>query len=124
MRYLEPEKFVKLMSDPEEAKKIFMTPALKTAMVTTGISWAVICVALTFAVQSYFAKLQKEAGRLGVMKAMEELQDDRIYADETPKSPTFQSSTVKKDVSVTAQNNLPPNIQNLLNSTKNNKIAV
>jgi len=121
----EPEKFIRLMNDPEEAKKIFMTPALKTAMLATGITWGVICTALTFAVQSYFAKLQKEAGRLGVMKAMEELQDDRIYADEQPKqNPAFQSSAVKKDASVTAQNNLPSNIQNLLNSTKDNKVAV
>ena len=113
------------MNDPEEARKIFMTPALKTAMLATGITWGVICTALTFAVQSYFAKLQKEAGRLGVMKAMEELQDDRIYADEQPKqNPAFQSSAVKKDASVTAQNNLPSNIQNLLNSTKDNKVAV
>lgn len=121
----EPEKFIRLMNDPEEAKKIFMTPALKTAMLATGITWGVICTALTFAVQSYFAKLQKEAGRLGVMKAMEELQDDRIYADEQPKqNPAFQSSAVKKDASVTVQNNLPSNIQNLLNSTKDNKVAV
>ena len=127
----EPEKFVKLMSDPEEAKKIFMTPALKTVMVTTGISWAVICVALTFAVQSYFAKLQKEAGRLGVMKAMEELQDDRIYADEQPKQTHNNQSSLlveqfmKKNESSEKINNLPPNIQNLLSSAKNeNKVAV
>lgn len=120
----EPEKFVKLMNDPEEAKKIFMTPALKTFITTAGISWGVICLALTFAVQSYFAKLQKEAGRLGVMKAMEELQDDRIYADETPKQIAFQSSNTKEKASISQQtNNLPPNIQKLLNSTKN-KVAV
>ncbi len=119
----EPEKFIRLMNDSEEAKKIFMTPALKTAMLATGITWGVICTALTFAVQSYFAKLQKEAGRLGVMKAMEDLQDDRIYADETPKSPTFQASVANSRVAQSS-NNLPPNIQNLLNSTKDNKVAV
>ena len=114
----------------EEAKKIFMTPALKTVMVTTGISWAVICVALTFAVQSYFAKLQKEAGRLGVMKAMEELQDDRIYADEQPKQTHNNQSSLlveqfmKKNESSEKINNLPPNIQKLINSSKDNKVAV
>lgn len=62
------------------------------------------------------------------MKAMEELQDDRIYADEQPKqNPAFQSSAVAtKDSKIETSNNsdLPLNIQNLLNSTKDNKVAV
>ncbi len=102
-----PEKFSKFIQDTDALKTIFMTPNLKKVLTAAGISWGVFTTGVMFAVQSYFAKLQKEAGKLGVMKAMEELQDERIYADKYPKEPT-NIQTIKNT-------NLPPNIQALLN---------
>ena len=121
-----PEKFAKFIQEDGALKQLLMTPELKRALTIVGISWGVFCTGLTFTVQSYFAKLQKEAGRLGVMKAMEELQDDRIYADENPKQKTsFQStSLLSQQKEINNNKNLPQNIQNLLNSTKNNKDTI
>lgn len=95
----EPKKFTNVILNPDEIKKCLYTPILKKTLQAAGISWGVFITAVIFAVQSYFAKLQKEAGRLGVMKALEELSDDRIYADEYPKVATTSEKTSRIDVS-------------------------
>ncbi len=109
----EPEKFIAFCAEPTKFKASFMTNSLRKVLRIAGISYGTFIIAMTFAVQSYFAKLQKEAGRLGVMKAMEELQDDRIYADVEPKLqiPAHQSTT-PADMS-----KLPDNIQKLLKTS-------
>lgn len=122
-----PEKAASLLSNPRAMNKVLMTPSLNRALKAAGISWGVFCIGITFAIQSYFAKLQKEAGRLGVMKAMEELQDDRIYADKEPKKSTVQTTSLlpqHQNNSNTNTSNLPSNIQKLLNANKNNQVAV
>lgn len=106
----EPQKFVLLLDSPDNLKSILMTKSVKKALLAAGISWGVFVTAVIFTVQSYFAKLQREAGRLGVMKAMEELKDDRIYADVEPKQPVLKGNN---QAFTTA--NLPDNIKNLLN---------
>lgn len=113
MAFAEPEKFIAFCKNPANFTSLFMTKSLKKVLWTAGISYGVFIMAITFAVQSYFAKLQKEAGRLGVMKAMEELQDDRIYADIEPKLQLLaQQNTKPIDMS-----KLPDNIQKLLKAS-------
>jgi len=62
---------------------------VKAGAITTG-GWTALSLGLTFALQSAFASTQKKAGRLGVMKALEELKDPAYYANE--KQISFKSN--------------------------------
>ncbi len=73
----EPDKFMQLLRNPSQFTQIFITPMV----VKAGIGVGVAGIGVSYAVLSYFAKLQKEAGRLGVMRAMEELKDPAFYAN-------------------------------------------
>ncbi len=109
----EPQKFAKMLENPQEFKNILMTKNLSMLLLASGISWGVFTTAVTFAIQSYFAKLQIEAGRLGVMKAMDELSDPTIYADETPKE--IQAGGESRYIPSAQPNaSIAGNIQNLL----------
>lgn len=84
-----PEQFIELLKNGQ-LKDIFITKGVKIAGGIAAGTWGAITLAVTFAVESYLAKLQKEAGRLGVMKALEELDDPLYYADiekNTPDTP-------------------------------------
>ena len=81
-----------------------MTPGLKKALAAAGISWTAFSIIMTYAVESWLADMQLKAGRLGVMKAMESLEDPRYYANierTTPAEPDTQqqpeNSAVKSD---------------------------
>ena len=50
-------------------------------MAALGVSWATLTLVLTYAFQSWLADMQLKAGRLGVMKSLEELDDSRYYAN-------------------------------------------
>lgn len=77
----DPQKVMQALQNPEGLRGIFLTKGLISIPAIAGASWAGLSLLATFAIESYLAKIQKEAGRLGVMKAMEELQDPLYYAD-------------------------------------------
>ena len=83
-----PYEVLNLMNDKGKLKDIFVTKGMTGAVAGASASWAALNFAVTFAIESYLAKLQKEAGRLGVMKALEELDDPLYYADVEPKKPS------------------------------------
>ncbi len=78
-----PDEFIKLVKTGKIAN-ILMTPGLKTALAAVGISWTVFTLAITYAIESWLADMQLKAGRLGVMKAIESLEDPRYYANVEP----------------------------------------
>lgn len=84
-----PDEFLQLLRSGKIGK-IFMTPGLEKAIAAAGISWAVFTLALTYAIESWLADIQLKAGRLGVMKAIEGLEDPRYYADIEPAKQTTQ----------------------------------
>lgn len=78
-----PDEFIKLVKSGK-AGQIFMTPGLKKALKIAGISFTTFTLAMTYAIESWLADIKLKAGRLGVMKAMEGLEDVRYYADIEP----------------------------------------
>ncbi len=64
--------------------KMFATPQLKKALAAAGITWTVFTAVMTYIVSSWLAELQLRAGRLGVKKAMDDLEDYRYYANVIP----------------------------------------
>ena len=77
----DPQKAMELLKDSKNIKNVLLTKGIKKIGAITAGTWAALNFVITFAIESYLAKLQKEAGRLGVMKAMEELDDERFYAN-------------------------------------------
>lgn len=65
-------------------KSILMTPGLKKALYIAGISWSAFSIIMLYIIQSYLSEIQLKAGRLGVMKALEELKDSAYYANIEP----------------------------------------
>lgn len=78
-----PDEFVKLVQSGKIGS-ILMTPSLKKALAVAGISWTAFSIIMTYALESWLADMQLKAGRLGVMKAMESLEDPRYYANIEP----------------------------------------
>lgn len=80
----------------------------KPTLVKTGIGVVIPPFALLFgglyALNNYFTSLQKKAGKVGIMKAMEELEDPRYFVD---KYPSFQSKPEPNK-------NLTPQMQRLM----------
>ena len=64
--------------------KMFATPQLKNALAAAGVTWAVFTAVMTYIISSWLAELQLRAGRLGVKKAMDDLEDYRYYANVIP----------------------------------------
>jgi hypothetical protein len=75
-----PDEFVSFIKNGG-LSKMFFTPEVKTAMASTGISWGVFVFVMTYAIESWLAEMQLKAGRLGVMKSLESLEDYRYYAN-------------------------------------------
>lgn len=86
-----PDEFVKLIQSGK-IKQLFITPNLQKALTAAGISWTVFSFVLTYAVEAWMADMQLKAGRLGVMKAMESLDDNAYYANVEPTETTFTSA--------------------------------
>ncbi len=81
---------------------------IKSALVTgtavkisalTGTTYAGLTLLLSYIIESAFASMQKKAGRLGVMKALEELQDPSFYADEETKQAVNNANTSQSTLS-------------------------
>lgn len=85
-----PDKFIQAARNGE-LYQAFMTSNLENTIAITTGSWAAISLLFTYALESAFASLQKSAGRLGVMKAIEELEDPSYYADNERKDADFGS---------------------------------
>ena len=88
-----PDEVLKLLSSGK-ITNIFITPELKKALVVAGISWTVFSVAMTYAVEAWLADMQLKAGRLGVMKAMESLNDTAYYANIEPTTESKRNENV------------------------------
>jgi len=76
-----PEKFMKALKSGELLTSFATKGIVKAGALATG-TWAAISIIFTFALESTFANIQKRAGRLGVMKAIEDLKDEKYYADD------------------------------------------
>ncbi len=75
-----PDEFMQLVEN-KKLGSILMTPSLTKALAVAGVSWTAFSIAITYAVEAIMADLQLKAGRLGVMKAMESLDDPKFYAN-------------------------------------------
>ena len=60
---------------------IYQTPSLQKAALAAGISWTVLNVIITYTIEAILADIQLKAGRLGVMKALDSLDDPAYYAN-------------------------------------------
>lgn len=67
--------------------KAFATPKLAVAAGAIGAGWFAINMLIGFTIESILANIQLKAGRLGVMKALESLEDPAYYANSEPKNP-------------------------------------
>lgn len=78
----DPSKFFKLLKDgPNAFTNAFLnTPTIKKLLLSGFLTWGLITTLCTYMIASFFAKLELQAGRLGVMKSFEELDDYRYYA--------------------------------------------
>lgn len=88
-----PDEFVELVKSGKVGQ-IFMTPGLKKALRTAGISFTAFTLIMTYAIESWLADIKLKAGRLGVMKAMEGLSDPRYYANIEPAQQPEQIQSV------------------------------
>jgi hypothetical protein len=75
-----PDEFVKLVSTGK-LKSIFMTPELQKTLTALGIAIPTFTLIITYTIESWLADMQMKAGRLGVMKSLEDLDDIRYYAN-------------------------------------------
>lgn len=98
-----PDAFMKLI-ETGKIKSIFMTPQLEKALTVAGISWTVFSFAMAYVIQAWLANMQLKAGRLGVMKAMESLDDPAYYANIEPTKNTVQTVQTKTSTTVSANN--------------------
>ena len=99
-----PDEFLKLVQSGG-ISSIFITPGLKKALITAGISWTAFSIAITYIVEAWMADMQLKAGRLGVMKAMEALDDPAYYANieptETANTKPQEQQTVQPSLNTT-----------------------
>ena len=115
-----PDEVLKLLSTGK-ITNIFVTPGLKKALAAAGISWTVFTVAMTYAVEAWLANMQLKAGRLGVMKAMESLDDPAYYANVEPATITnMQTNPINNSQNNKTNNSTTKDSSNLLEKLKKN----
>ena len=78
-----PDEFIKALKSGQLATA-FLTDSLVKTAVAVGISWTALNIAVIWIIQTWLADIQLKAGRLGVMKAIEALEDPAYYADIEP----------------------------------------
>lgn len=78
-----PDEFMKALKSGQLAAA-FLTDSLVKTAAAVGISWTALNIALIWIIQTWLADIQLKAGRLGVMKAIESLEDPAYYADIEP----------------------------------------
>lgn len=115
-----PDEFIKLVKSGKVGQ-IFMTPGLKTALSTAGISFTAFTLIMTYAIESWLADIKLKAGRLGVMKAMEGLSDPRYYANIEPVTKEISSNAKSIQSKEELEQEVQiPSMGNLLKNFKNN----
>jgi len=107
-----PDEFIKFISS-SKFKQAFLTPKLEKALAAASISWTAFVVIMTYTVEAWMADMQLKAGRLGVMKAMEGLDDPAYYANVEP-----THTAEKKSTSSTPATDAIKENQNLLDKFK------
>lgn len=95
-----PEKFIYFIQQGS-IKSILVTPSMKKTMAAIGVGWVAANFVVSYIIEQILADMQLKAGRLGVMKAMEALDDPAYYANieptetaqQKPASPVNNQST-------------------------------
>lgn len=103
-----PDEVMKLLNSGR-IKEVFNTPYLRKVMAALGLINTTVVGALTLFVSFILADLQLKAGRLGVMKAIESLDDPAYYAD---------LETVETNKTAQNETKTENNAMNLLKSIK------
>lgn len=78
-----PDEFIKMVGNGK-IFTVLLTPMLVKSAAAAGISWIALNIIVTWMIEAWLADMQLKAGRLGVMKAMEALEDPAYYADVEP----------------------------------------
>ena len=99
-----PEKFMQAVKNGD-LNKAFLTKSAIEVPAVAGSTYTALTILLTFITESIFASMQKQAGRLGVMKALEELKDVEYYANE--ETPNSISPTLASNQPAIPLNNIP-----------------
>lgn len=105
-----PDELMQLVMNGK-IKSIFMTPELQKTLAAAGITWTVFSILLTYTVEAIMADMQLKAGRLGVMKAMESLQDPAYYANIEPTETAAQKNSADTKTEASTMTKVPDNIQ-------------
>ena len=66
--------------------RFYQTEGFKKAVIAAGVSWTAVNLALIYTIESILADLKLKSGRLGVMKALDSLQDPAYYANIEPET--------------------------------------
>ena len=75
-----PDEFMQALKSGTLATSL-LTNGLVASAAAVGISWTALNIIIIWAVQTLLADMQLKAGRLGVMKAIESLDDPAYYAN-------------------------------------------
>lgn len=75
-----PDEFVAMMRNGK-IKGLLLTPELQNTLTILGIAYPTLTIIITYAIESWLANMKLKAGRLGVMKSLEDLDDNRYYAN-------------------------------------------
>ena len=75
-----PDEFIKCVKDGS-IYEVFKTPMIKKALIAAGVTWSAFTIGMAYLLEQWFADMQLKAGRLGVMKALDSLEDPRYYAN-------------------------------------------
>ena len=77
----DPVKFMNAFGNKRKMIDLFATKGVKITAFAIPAAWTGFTMLMTFTFESVLASMQKKAGRLGVMKGLQELDDNRYYAD-------------------------------------------
>lgn len=94
-----PDEFIETIKS-NQALSLFVTPQLKKAMAVAGVGWLGANMAVSYIISSWLADMQLKAGRLGVMKAIDELKDPAYYANAEA---TSTDKSAKKEQNISSQ---------------------
>lgn len=99
-----PEKFIYFM-EQGSLRSMLVTPAMNKTLVGLGIGWFSANLVVSYIIEQILADMQLKAGRLGVMKAMEALDDPAYYANieptETANTKPQEQQTVQPSLNTT-----------------------
>ncbi len=91
----DPVKFAKAVSNKAQLIDMFRTKGVTIAMVTVPAAWTGFNFLMTYTLESVLASMEKRAGRLGVMKGLDELEDARYYANENADNQNAKELKIK-----------------------------